>query len=202
MLEIKIDTRNGVQGLGKVVKAARDAALHDVAQHWHREILPDHFENENMGRYGMKPRTKAHLRRKRREGKPSDPNVYTGRLKNKMLNTQPSVTVNKEGVKAVYRGLPRHTFITSTHEYAKKGFAGYKDILKVPAGIHPKHAENLIAWRKRRMEREEANRGKVVRVERPDKVKELTAIDGSDLKKLGRKFQEYFNLAMKRFGGK
>jgi hypothetical protein len=105
-------------------------------------------------------------------------------------------------VKAIYRGLPRHTFITSTEEYNKKDFKGYKDILKVPAGIHPKHAENLIAWRRRRMAREAANRGKVVRVERPDKVKELTAIDGADEKKLGRKFKEFFDIALKRFTGK
>jgi hypothetical protein len=94
MLDIRIDTSKGVKVLQKATEAARKAALHDVALHWHREILPEHFKNQNMGRYEMKPRTEAYKRRKRREGRESDPNVYTGRLREKMTNTRPSVTVN------------------------------------------------------------------------------------------------------------
>jgi hypothetical protein len=202
MLEIKVDTRKGVKVMQKAMDAAREAALHDVTLHWHREILPDHFKSANMSRYGMGKRTDAYKRRKRRERRSPDPNVYTGRLRDKMLATRPTITTDKHGVKAIYKGLPRHTFIKSTEEYNKKDWQGYKDILKVPAGIHPKHAENLIAWRRRRMEREAANRGKVVRVERPDKVKELTAIDTGDERKLNRKLKEYFSLALKRFTGK
>lgn len=204
-IQIKIDTRNGVKGLAKAVKGARDLALHDVAVHWWRAILPDHFKAYNMGRYDMKKRTPKHQKRKRREGRPADPNVYTGRLRDKMIATRPDVTVNRQGVKLVFRGLPRHTFVTTTYEKPPKPTKARPGTVpdwddRYLKGKHPKHVENIIAWRARRAAAR--HKGGAIRVERPDKVAELTAVDSADARKLARKFQEFFSAALKRLGGK
>lgn len=202
-IQINIKTGRGVKGMKVAVKGARDSALHDVALYWAREILPEHFKNENSARYGMKKRTEAHKRRKRREGRPADPNVYTGRLKEKMLGTRPEVTVNSGGVKLVWRGLPRHTFITSSHENLRKlrqatGAAREDRYLNDPKKS-PEHKANIVKWRERK---KGLHVDGVVQVHRPDKVKELTAVDVADERKLARKFREYFNAAMKRITGK
>ena len=191
-IKISVDTGDlAFKDLTRAVSAARDTALRATVLAWHREILPEHFKAHNQSRYGMKKRTEAYKKRKRREGKSSDPNVYTGRLKEKIQATKPSIGVNRDGASLIYRGLPRHTFITSTQE-KKSLFKGWDDAYLKK--LHPKHRENVIAWR---LKHPKPGQGAIVRVERPDKVKELTAVDSADQKRMNSKFQHFFDAALK-----
>jgi hypothetical protein len=105
----------------RVYRQARKVALEAAAQHFVEHILPGHFKSGAERKYGYKERTFKYVRKKRREGKGYDPNVYTGRLRDLMLSKRPKARVTKDGVSLTWRGLPRYTFMTDTVETVKSG---------------------------------------------------------------------------------
>jgi hypothetical protein len=111
----------GPRGMRRVYKKARNESLKSAGEFWRHQILPEHFEASASGKYRYKSRTKAHERRKRREGRGNRPNVYTGRLRKAMLNKRPSMKMTKAGLVMIWRGLPRYTYITDTVETIKRG---------------------------------------------------------------------------------
>jgi hypothetical protein len=95
---------------------ARRSALKSVGGLWYEDILPLHFEMSAITKYRYVKRTDDHLRKKRRRYGHERPNVFTGRLRDKMLGKMPRVRVTKEGMKIVWGGLPRYAYVTSTIE--------------------------------------------------------------------------------------
>jgi hypothetical protein len=172
---------------------ARAAALQAVAEHWVKEMLPEHFKSGAERKYGYAKRTEAHLKRKRREGRGQDPNVYTGRLREKMMGMEPRITVNRRGVTLVWPGLPRYAFVVDTMEFVKSdGRWDDETFAKIRrAQPDPAKAEKAIAgilrWRKEHPQ--EAN-GKFKKIKRPDKVKEITAMNRADADALGKVFKD------------
>ncbi len=196
----------GDKGLKRLYSSAREEALRAAGEYWAKEILPGHFVAGAETKYRYAKRTKAHLRRKRREGRGEDPNVYTGRLKEKMLSTKPSYTVNKRGLVLVWRGLPRYTFVVDTMEWVK--FDGRWDDKALERLREQKAAgdeiqsakavrsiEGILRWRR---EHPQDSKGKFKLVKRPDKVKEITAFNGADATAVGKAFRTAFTAGIKR----
>lgn len=181
------------RGMAAQAVEARAAALQAVAEHWVKEMLPEHFSSSAATKYGYEPRTKAHMRRKRREGRGEDPNVYTGRLRDKMMGMEPRITVNRRGVTLVWPGLPRYTYVVDTMEFVKAdGRWDDENLARIRRSIpDPAKAEKAIAgimrWRKEHPQ--EAN-GKFKKIKRPDKVKEITAMNRADADALGKVFKD------------
>jgi len=182
-----------MRGMAAQALDAREAALRAVAEHWVKEILPEHFKSGAERKYGMAKRTEAHMKRKRREGRGQDPNVYTGRLREKMMGMEPRITVNRRGVTLVWPGLPRYTYVVDTMEFVKAdGRWDDENLARIRRSIpDPAKAEKAIAgimrWRKEHPQ--EAN-GKFKKIKRPDKVKEITAMNRADADALGKVFKD------------
>lgn len=192
------------RGMAARAQAALDPALRAVAAHWAKEILPGHFKSGAESKYRYVKRTERHLRRKRREGRGDDPNVYTGRLRDKMVGMEPRVTVNRRGVTLVWPGLPRYTYVVDTMEFLKadrrwddeavaqlrakmlEQAALAKDPAKARAGVE-KRVAGIMQWRK---EHPQTKHGQFKKVKRPDKVKEITAMNRADADVLGRVFKD------------
>lgn len=181
------------RGMAAQAVEARTAALQAVAEHWVKEMLPEHFKSGSERKYGMAKRTEAHMKRKRREGRGQDPNVYTGRLRDKMMGMEPRITVNRRGVTLVWPGLPRYTYVVDTMEFVKAdGRWDDENLARIRRSIpDPAKAEKAIAgimrWRKEHPQ--EAN-GKFKKIKRPDKVKEITAMNRADADALGKVFKD------------
>jgi hypothetical protein len=191
------------RGMAAQAVEARAAALQAVAEHWVKEMLPEHFKASAVAKYGYDPRTKPHMRRKRREGRGEDPNVYTGRLREKIMGTEPRVSVNRRGVTLVWPGLPRYTFVVDTMEFVGnerrfddeavqntrawmlKEAERAKDPAKARAEVE-KRIAGIFAWRK---QHPKDGKGKFAKVKRPDKVKEITAMNRTDADALGVVFK-------------
>lgn len=118
---LRMTSPHGPRGMKRQYRIARNEALKSSGAHWRIEILPKHFATSATARYRYEKRTPDYERRKRREGRGTQPNVYTGRLRNKMMSTKPSITTNKSGMTMVWRGLPRYTYIVDTVETIKRG---------------------------------------------------------------------------------
>lgn len=192
------------RGMAAQAVEARTAALQAVAEHWVKEMLPEHFNSSAATKYGYEPRTKAHMRRKRREGRGEDPNVYTGRLRDKMMSMEPRITVNRRGVTLVWPGLPRYTYVVDTMEFVGKErrfddaavaktrawmlkeAERAKDPVKTRALVE-KRIAGIFEWRKRHPK---DGKGKFAKVKRPDKVKEITAMNRADADVLGQVFKK------------
>lgn len=194
----------GAKGMVAQAKVAREAALKVAGEYWARELLGEHFTAGAEKKYGYVKRTDRHLRRKRREGRGEDPNVYTGQLEQKLMSTKPSITVNRRGVVLVWRGLPRYTFVVDTMEFVKADARWNDETFKrmrAAAGSGEKEQEKvekaiagILRWR--REHPQDAN-GKFKRVKRPDKVKEISAFNRADADAVGRVFKDAFTDALK-----
>jgi hypothetical protein len=185
-----LQSPRGARGMVRQYKGARDAALRAVAEYWCRELLPGHFTAAGGVKYRYAPRTERHNRRKRREGRGEDPNVYTGRLKQKMLGMKPRVSVNKRGLVLVWSGLPKYTYVIDTLEFVQKDRRwddGFIEWLKGKGDM--KAVDGIMKWRRAHPE---TRGGKFVKVSRPNKVAELTAMNGEDAQVLGRVFRTVF----------
>jgi len=56
-------------------------AMTEVAETWHRKMLPDHFKMTATARYGYRRRTTKYQKRKRRKWHRSNPLVWSGDLR-------------------------------------------------------------------------------------------------------------------------
>lgn len=193
----------GDKGLKRLYADAREQALRAAGEYWAKEILPAHFNAGAEKKYGYAPRTERYLRRKRREGRGQDPNVYTGRLAQKMLATAPSYTVNKRGLVLVWRGLPRYTFVVDTMEFVKADGRWDDETftrLRSRATTEDERAKaekaisGILRWRR---EHPQGKDGRFKLVKRPDKVKELTAINRADADAVGKAFRTAFMAGIK-----
>lgn len=200
-----LQSPRGARGMVRQYKSARDEALRAVAEYWCKELLPAHFTEAGAAKYRFTPRTEKYNRRKRREGRGEDPNVYTGRLKQKMLGTKPRVSVNKRGLTLVWSGLPRYTFVVDSLAYVKAD-ARWNDEtfvrMRAAAGSDPKAQEKveksisgILRWR---MEHPETADGKFKKVKRPNKVEELTAVNRADADSLMRVFRSVFQAGIQK----
>lgn len=176
----------GERGLRRRHAAARDAALRAVAEYWVEKMLPGHFRAGAEQRYRYPKRTDQHMRRKRREGRGQDPNVYTGGLRDKMIATEPRVKVDKRGVTLVWPGLPKYTYVVSTMEWVTNDRRWDDAFIE---RLDPKHREGILKWRAAHPQTKD---GRFKLVKRPNKVAEITAIDSRDAKELGRVFKERY----------
>lgn len=181
-----------MRGMAAQALDAREAALHAVAEHWVKEILPEHFKSGAERKYGMAKRTEAHMKRKRREGRGQDPNVYTGRLREKMMGMEPRITVNRRGVTLVWPGLPRYTYVVDTMEYIKPSQWDEKIFDKIRATsptseLADRRIAAVVQYRK---DNPKDSKGKFKKVKRPDKVKEITAMNRADADALGKVFKD------------
>lgn len=202
------------RGMAAQALDAREAALRAVAEHWVKELLPEHFKSGAEKKYGYDPRTKPHMRRKRREGRGEDPNVYTGRLRDKMMGMEPRVTVNRRGVTMVWPGLPRYTYVVDTMEFVNadrrwddEAVAKTRAWMRREADRAPtlakrdkalaeieKRIAGIFAWRKAHPK---TDGGKFKKVKRPDKVKEITAMNRADADALGKVFKDVMQEKLK-----
>lgn len=181
-----------MRGMAAQALDARDAALRAVAEHWVKEILPEHFKSGAERKYGMAKRTEAHMKRKRREGRGQEPNVYTGRLREKMMGMEPRVSVNRRGVTLVWPGLPRYTYVVDTMEYIKPSQWDEKIFDKIRATsptseLADRRIAAVVQYRK---DNPKDSKGKFKKIKRPDKVKEITAMNRADADALGKVFKD------------
>lgn len=181
-----------MRGMAAQALDAREAALRAVAEHWVKEILPEHFKSGAERKYGMAKRTEAHMKRKRREGRGQDPNVYTGRLREKMMGMEPRISVNRRGVTLVWPGLPRYTYVVDTMEYIKPSQWDEKIFDKIRATsptseLADRRIAAVVQYRK---DNPKDSKGKFKKIKRPDKVKEITAMNRTDADVLGKVFKD------------
>lgn len=209
---LRITSPRGARGLRRQYKAARDAALRAAGDMWVEKILPGHFKAGAEQKYRYATRTEKHLRRKRREGKGQDPNVYTGRLRDKMLSMRPSVSVNKGGLTLIWRGLPKYTYITDTYEQVgadrrwSEGLMDWYDQQIASAGDEKTREKfrraksGILQWRK---DHPQTEGGRFKLVKRPNKPAELTAMNRADADAVSKTFRTIFKarLAEAKGGG-
>lgn len=188
---LRLVSPRGAKGLKRQFKVARDEALRAAAQHWVDDILPEHFKAGAETKYRYKQRTKAHLRRKRREHRGENPNVYTGRLAQKMLGMVPSMTITKGGAILVWRGLPKYTYVTDTMEFVANDWR-WNDlaVAKLPANKQL----GIMKWRETHPQ---MNGGSFRRIVRPNKPAELTAMNRADADAVAKVFRNVFQARIK-----
>lgn len=187
-----LSSPRATRGMAAQAVEARAAALQAVAEHWVKEMLPEHFKSGAERKYGMAKRTEAHMKRKRREGRGQDPNVYTGRLRDKMMGMEPRITVNRRGVTLVWPGLPRYTYVVDTMEYIKPSQWDEKIFDKIRATsptseLADRRIAAVVQYRK---DNPKDSKGKFKKIKRPDKVKEITAMNRADADALGKVFKK------------
>lgn len=184
----------GARGLKRKYKAAREKALREVGERWEREILPLHFRADASRRYRYAKRTDKYLRRKRRENRGEDPNVYTGKMRDKMTATRPAHRVTRSGITLTWRGLPRHTFITTTYEFVandKRWDDAFVATLDATAQA------GIMKWRR---DHPESKGGRFKRVKRPDKPAELTTVNREDANRMAKWARDAISRALKDYG--
>lgn len=191
MYKLTLSAKRGPGVLKRVYTKARDEALRAAGMFWTDEILPLHFDFIAQYKYRYKARTWAYMRRKAREGRQSDPNVYTGRLRDKMTSTEPTVKVTKDGITLIWRGLPRYTYITDTLEWVANDWR-WNDV-KVNA-LNPAHRIEILNWRK---DHPETKDGRFKRVSRPNKPAEITTMNRADAKAIGKRFRDVFQAKLR-----
>lgn len=187
-----LNNKNGAKGLKGLFVAARESALHAVARFWWSDILPVHFTETGRRKYGYDNRTKKHLRKKRRMYGHIQPLVFSGEMRRRMLGKGPVVRVNARGVTMVFHGLPRHTYIKDSTEKVKPLPDWDLDDEKI------RNPKALAEWRKNNPD---ARKERSVLIRRPDKERELTAIDQADGNRLAKMFGREFDQRAKRLGG-
>jgi hypothetical protein len=175
----------------RAYKEVRDAALREAAEYWVRELLPEHFRPGAEARYRYARRTEAHLRRKRREGKGTSPNVYTGRLRDKMLSMEPRMTITARGMVLRWPGLPKYTYVVDTMQWVANDRRWNDAYVQT---LPPQAQEGIMKWRRAHPETQ-AGRFKLVK--RPDKVAEITTVTAADAKAVGKVFRSAFLAGMR-----
>lgn len=196
---LTLQSPKGPRGLRKQYQAAREDALREAGAMWCREILPGHFTAGGGTKYRYQARTKSHMRRKRREGRGQDPNVYTGRLRDKMIGMTPRMTVNSKGLTMVWPGLPRYTYVVDTLQFTDKDRRWDDQFIN---DLRQKVAERGVGWRgveqavqgilRWREAHPETKGGRFKLVKRPDKVAEITRMNKADAEAVGKTFRTVF----------
>ncbi len=193
-----LQSRSGAKGMKRQFRAARDAGLIAAAEYWAEHILVRHFDMDASSRYRYPNRTEAHLKRKRREGRGENPNVYAGRLRVKMMGMKPRITVNARGVTLVWRGLPKYTYVVDTVEWKTRDKRWDDEYLKyLESSGQSARAQGIRKWR---LEHPEAKDGRFVVVKRPNKPAELTAMNREDADLVGATFRRVFVEKLKEAG--
>lgn len=190
----------GARGIKRKFADARKKALHEVGEKWSAEILPLHFRADASTRYRYQKRTPAYLKRKRRENKGEDPNVYTGQMRDKMTAARPSYRVNRNGITLTWRGLPRHTFITSTYEFVandRRWDDAFLESLKKTGNY--KAVEGIMKWRR---DNPQGAGGRVKLIKRPDKPAELTTVNREDANRMAKWARETIARVMRELKGR
>lgn len=188
---LRLTSPRGARGLKRQYKTARDAGLRAAGEYWTEKILPGHFQAGAESKYRYKARTKAHLRRKRREGRGENPNVYTGKLAQKMQGTRPSFTINKGGAVLVWRGLPRYTYVVDTVEWVANDWR-WNDL--AVSKLSEKAQMGVMKWRDNHPE---TKNGRFKSVPRPNKPAELTAMNREDASAVAKVFRQVFQEGLK-----
>lgn len=173
----------GERGMRRRVAEAHKQTLSEVGVKWYKEKLPLHFRADASRRYRYVKRTEAHMRRKKRENRGEDPNVYTGQLRDKITSTRPAERVTRSGITLIWRGLPRYTFIRDTYEFVKNDRRWDDAYVKT---LPPNVQAGIMRWRE---EHPQTKDGRMKRIKRPDKVREITTInreDANDMAKWAR----------------
>lgn len=181
----------GPHGMRKAYKEVRDAALREAAEFWVRELLPEHFRAGATAKYRYARRTEAHLRRKRREGKGELPNVYTGRLRDKMMGMEPRMTITARGMVLRWPGLPKYTYVVDTMEWVTNDRRWNDAYVQT---LPPHVQEGIMRWRRAHPETKD---GRFKLVKRPDKVAEITRVTAADAKEVGKVFRSAFLAGMR-----
>lgn len=181
----------GPARMRKAYRGIRDEALREAGTFWAENILPEHFKAGAESKYRYAARTEQHMRRKRREGKGADPNVYTGRLRDKMVGMAPSMTVTAKGLVLRWPGLPRYTYVVDTMEWTSADKRWNDELLtRLPA----KAQEGIMRWRR---DNPKSAGGRFKLVKRPDKVAEITRVTRADANQVGRTFRKVFLAGIK-----
>ena len=122
------------RGMARVFRDAMKAEMRGAATHWHRKMLPDHFEYSAERRYGYRPRTKAHVKRKQRTKGHSLPLVFSGLLKRQVTarGTVPKVTRRRVTLTLT---APKYAY------YKPRRPKGAPKLKRTEAGVSPMHAE-------------------------------------------------------------
>lgn len=184
----------GARGLRRKFAEVRKQVLQEVGEYWHKVKLPLHFRADATRRYRYPKRTAAHLKRKRREGRGEDPNVYTGQMRDKVTSTRPAYRVSRGGITLTWRGLPRHTFMTSTHEFVSNDRRWNDAYVKT---LPPEAQAGIMRWREAHPETK-GGRFKLVR--RPDKAAELTTINREDANDMAKFARQAMSRGLRDYG--
>lgn len=191
MYKLTLSAKRGTGVLKRVYAKARDEALRAAGAFWAEKILPEHFKAGAESKYRYPKRTRAHMRRKRREGRGQDPNVYTGRLRDKMLATTPTVKINRDGITMIWRGLPRYTYITDSLEWVANDWRWNDAKLN---GLDPVKRAAILKWRQ---EHPETKNGAFKRIARPNKPAEITTMNRADANAIGKRFRDVFQAKLR-----
>lgn len=60
ILDIRIENRGLIKGIGRQFRSAQTEVLKDSADFWHHAIFPKHFKGANRSRYGFAPRNRVY----------------------------------------------------------------------------------------------------------------------------------------------
>lgn len=94
-------------------KESQRQAFEGTIQHWHKKILPLHFEFGAYSLYNYKKRKVLYDMRKSRLRGHRSPNVWTGALRRDMLGTLPPIRHRARHSWIFFSRLPRYTYIQS-----------------------------------------------------------------------------------------
>lgn len=198
--QVKLIFPAGPRGQRRRFTEARKKVLVAVGAGWRKEKLAGHFRADATRKYGFQKRTDDHLERKRREGKGEDPNVYTGRLRDKMTSTRPAFRVTRSGITLTWRGLPRYTYVRSTYEFTTSDRRWNDAYLAwLESKGYTRAAEGIKRFRRARPD---TKQGRMRLVNRPDKTRELTAVNQADAKEMARWMREALRRELRQNRGR
>lgn len=117
MIKIAIDYSHDSEEDARKLEGATREGLKTALVFWQRNFAKEHFEPSAMTRYRYQLRTKGYMLRKARQKHHQRPLVWSGTLREMVLNQfpQPRVTRNGGTLKGIMAlRVPTYTYFTKT----------------------------------------------------------------------------------------
>ena len=108
MARAKMIIVNGSKQKLRTVTREMKEVLKQVALFWHKELLPQHFEEGAARKYNYQPRSRKHNKRKRKKFGHKIPLVFSGHMAQSVMRP-PRISGNKKKATANLKG-PRYLF--------------------------------------------------------------------------------------------
>ena len=108
MARAKMIIVNGSKQKLRTVTKEMKGVLKQVVEYWHKELLPQHFKEGAARKYNYQPRSRNHIKRKRKKFGHAIPLVFSGHMSQSVMRP-PRMTGNKKKATANLKG-PRYLF--------------------------------------------------------------------------------------------